>query len=69
MHAIRRFLHFLLDFIVGDAWEVAAGLAVTLVVLGLVSHLWRGSELLGFVLVAVVIVLTWWSLERAAARR
>ncbi|HQZ89295.1 MAG TPA: hypothetical protein PLR44_04525 [Thermomicrobiales bacterium] len=67
MHVIVRFLDFLRDFIIGDAWEIAAGLAITLVALGLISHLWRGSEVLGFVLAGVVIGLTWWSLQRAAS--
>ncbi len=66
MGLVLRLIEFLRDFIVGDAWEIAAGLAITLVALGLVSHLWRGSEALGFALVAVVVSLTGWSLARAA---
>ncbi|HMM41452.1 MAG TPA: hypothetical protein PKA95_06085 [Thermomicrobiales bacterium] len=64
--AVIRLLDFLRDFIIGDAWEIAAGLVVTLVALGLVAHLWRGSEVLGFVLVGAVVALTGWSLARAA---
>lgn len=66
MAPVVHLLDFLRDFIIGDAWEIAAGLAATLVALGIVSHLWRGSEMLGFVLVAAVVTLTGWSLARAA---
>lgn len=38
MKYIRAFLLFWYDFIVGDAWEVAAGVAITLTALYLISH-------------------------------
>ena len=38
MKYIKGFFAFWYDFIVGDAWEVAAGVAVTLILLYWVAH-------------------------------
>lgn len=71
MNVLRRIAMFWVDFIVGDALEVALVIFVTLAVLGLVVHQWRSSGALGFALLAVVIAVTWLALLRAtaAARR
>ncbi len=36
MHYLTAFVRFWVDFIIGDAWEVAAGIAVTLLSLSFV---------------------------------
>ncbi len=38
MKYIKGFFAFWYDFIVGDAWEVAAGVLLTLIVLYLLAH-------------------------------
>jgi hypothetical protein len=38
MKYIKGFFAFWYDFIVGDAWEVAVGVALTLIALYLVAH-------------------------------
>ncbi|RIK40544.1 MAG: hypothetical protein DCC58_13730 [Chloroflexi bacterium] len=67
MHLLRRFVTFWVDFIVGDAWEVALGIAVALAALWFVIHSWGGQAGLGFVLLAVILGTSWIALIRATA--
>jgi hypothetical protein len=64
MDRLRSFVRFWIDFIFGDAWEVAVGLAVTLVVISLLASQGRGEAVLGFVLVAGVLLFNWIALRR-----
>lgn len=64
---LRSFVRFWIDFIFGDAWEVAAGLAVTLVVIAILASQGRGEAMLGFILVASVLVFNWIALRREAS--
>jgi hypothetical protein len=57
---------FWVDFIIGDAWEVATGIAVGLVAIAIVANRWGGRQGLGFVLLAVVLGITWLALRRVA---
>ena len=68
MHLLRSFIRFWIDFIVGDAWEVAAGLALTLIAVSVMADRSGGSPLLGFLLLASVLAVTWIALLRATAR-
>lgn len=65
MRYLRSFVQFWIDFIIGDAWEVAAGLAVTLVVIAVIAELVGGDLLLSFVLLASLLAVTWIALLRA----
>jgi hypothetical protein len=65
---LRRFAGFWVDFIIGDAWEVAAGLGLALVLLAFMSDRWDDGGLLGLVLVAAVLGFAWLALLRATAR-
>ncbi len=67
MKPLRRFIGFWIDFIVGDAWEVAAGVALALGAIAAVLHSWGGKHALGFALVAAVVAVTWVALLRATA--
>jgi hypothetical protein len=67
VNLVVRFVQFWIDFIVGDAWEVAATLAVALALIALVTHQWGGDRALSFVLVLVVVGVTWVALMRATA--
>lgn len=71
MRFVRRFIMFWVDFIVGDAWEVALGIGVALAAIAYSADRWGGRQALGFALLAVVFVVTWLALLRAtaAARR
>ena len=64
MRLLRRFALFWYDFIVGDAWEVAGGIAVTLAVIAFATRRWGGAAGFGFVLLAAVLLLTAISLDR-----
>jgi hypothetical protein len=64
MERLRRFGRFWVDFIIGDAWEIAAGLAVTLIAIWLIVEEIGGDLLLSFVLLASLLVLTWIALLR-----
>jgi hypothetical protein len=64
---IRAFVMFWVDFIIGDAWEVAAGIVLALVALGLAAHQWDGNAVLGFLLLVVIVCVTWLALMRATA--
>jgi hypothetical protein len=67
MDILRSFVRFWIDFIVGDAWEVAVGLAVTLVVIAILASQGRGEAVLGFILVASVLVFNWIALRRESS--
>jgi hypothetical protein len=60
---MRRFFHFWWDFIVGDDWRVAAGIAVALGLTALVATTWAWAWIVLPVAVAAVL---WLSLLRAA---
>jgi hypothetical protein len=60
---MRRFLHFWWDFIVGDDWRVAAGIAFALGLTALVATTWAWAWIVLPVAVAAVL---WVSLLRAA---
>jgi hypothetical protein len=70
MGFVRGFLFFWYDFLVGDAWDIAAGVVVCLVALALVARAAPGSaSVLGPLLAVAVIALTWLSLSRETRRR
>jgi hypothetical protein len=71
MHYLRSFVQFWIDFIVGDAWEVAVGLAITLIVIAIVADQVGGDLALSFVLLASLLAVTWIALLRTtrSARR
>jgi hypothetical protein len=60
---MRRFLHFWWDFIVGDDWRVAAGIAVALGLTALLATTWSWAWI---VLPLAVAAVLWLSLLRAA---
>jgi hypothetical protein len=60
---MKRFLQFWWDFIVGDDWRVAAGIAVAL---GLTAALATTSAPAWLVLPLAVAAVLWLSLVRAA---
>lgn len=68
MKFIRGFFAFWYDFIIGDAWEVAAGVVATLVFIGVLINNNQGNqnlaEMLGFVFVAAVVGVVGISLLR-----
>lgn len=66
MHYLEAFVRFWIDFIIGDAWELAAGIAVTLVVLAVVVDRFGANPVLGFVLLGSILFFTWVALRRAA---
>ena len=56
MKYIRGFAAFWYDCIVGDAWEVAAGVVLTLLVLGVLANTSAGVQQYGGLLLPLVIV-------------
>ena len=69
MSWLRGFLFFWYDFLVGDAWDIAFGCVVALAALALIVRARPGAtELLGPLLAAAVIVLTWVSVRRETRR-
>jgi hypothetical protein len=60
---VRRFLQFWWDFIVGDDWRVAAGIALALGLTALLATTWAWAWL---VLPLGVAAVLWLSLLRAA---
>ncbi len=70
MRVLYSFGAFWWDFLVGDAWEVAAGVVVTLAaVMLLVTVTPAAAELTGPLVVLAVIVLMGVSLAREASHR
>ncbi len=70
MSFIRGFFYFWYDFLVGDAWDIAAGVVVALLVLWVVVQAFPAASMwLGPFLALVVILLTWASVQREVRRR
>jgi hypothetical protein len=61
---MRRFLRFWWDFIVGDDWRVAAGIALALGVTAVLATTWASAWI---VLPLGVAAVLWLSLRRTAA--
>ncbi|HSC74457.1 MAG TPA: hypothetical protein VLB89_09835 [Gaiellaceae bacterium] len=61
---MRRFLHFWWDFIVGDDWRVAAGIALALGLTAALATTWATAWL---VLPLAVAAVLWLSLLRVAS--
>ncbi len=69
MKVLYSFGAFWWDFLVGDAWEVAAGVVATLAaVMLLVTVAPTAAELTGLLVVLAVVVLMGASLAREASR-
>jgi hypothetical protein len=60
---VKRFAEFWWDFIVGDDWRVAAGVALALGVTAALATTWDGAWV---VLPLSVAAILWLSLRRAA---
>ena len=70
MGFVRDFLFFWYDFLVGDAWDIAAGVVVCLAVLAvLVRAAPASASALGPLLAIAVVGLTWLSLSREIRKR
>lgn len=67
MHLARAFIRFWFDFIVGDAWEVAAGIGVSLVIIAVAVDRYGGATWLAFALFAAVLAFSWLAILRATA--
>ena len=67
MDLIRRFVGFWIDFIFGDAWEVAIGIGLAMLVCAAVLRDRANPEALGFGLIAVVLAANGLALWRIAA--
>ncbi len=69
MGYVRQFVLFWYDFLVGDAWDIAAGVVVALAVLAVAARVQPGAGvLLGPLLALAVVALTWLSLRRELRR-
>lgn len=65
MTYVQRFFAFWYDFVIGDAWDVAAGVVVALVITGVLAHTGENlARAMGFVLVAAIIGVVGLSLWR-----
>lgn len=62
---IKAFLAFWYDFVVGDDWRVAVGVAI---MLGVTYAASRGSAAVWWIAPAAVVFLLGWSLFRAVRR-
>jgi hypothetical protein len=65
MSYLRSFIRFWIDFIVGDAWEVAATIAATLGIVWFVIDRFGGASVFGYILVVAIFAVTWLALLRA----
>ena len=65
LRAVGAFFQFSYDFIVGDDWTVAALVVAALVITALMQ---RGNIVSWWVVPLIVIIATWNSLRRWAAR-
>jgi hypothetical protein len=70
MRHLWTFLRFWFDFLVGDAWDVAAGVVVMLVAFSVVANAEpAASTVLGPILAVGIAFLTWLSVQREAYGR
>jgi len=63
---VRRFARFWWDFIVGDDWRVAVGIALALGLTAALATTWASAWI---VLPLAVAAVLWTSLARSAVRR
>ena len=69
MAYVRGFLFFWYDFLVGDAWDIAAGIVALLVVGRIVAmNQPTTATVLGPLLAVGVVLLTWMSVRRETRR-
>lgn len=67
---VRAFFLFWYDFLVGDAWDIAAGVVLLLVAFWFVARSQpAATPLLGPLLAVGVVLLTWMSLRRETRKR
>ena len=66
MNALRAFGRFWWDFVVGDDWRVAAGIAIGLGLTSLLVHTGLNAWWLLPLTVAVVLAASLWGAARAA---
>jgi hypothetical protein len=69
MNRIEQFLTFLWDFVIGDDWRIALGVAVGLVVTLVLSDNGISSWWLLPVMVVLMLSLSVWSVARSARNR
>jgi hypothetical protein len=70
MGYVKGFLFFWYDFLVGDAWDIAAGVVVVLAALALLIRVAPATTgALGPLLAVAVVALTWLSLTRELRRQ
>jgi hypothetical protein len=67
MRLVRQFIQFWIDFIVGDAWEVAAGIGISLVAIGIIVDRYGAATWMSFALFASVLLFSWLAILRATA--
>jgi hypothetical protein len=67
MRLVLAFIQFWFDFIVGDAWEVAVGVGVSLILIGVAVDRYGGATWLSFVLFAAVLAFNALAILRATA--
>jgi hypothetical protein len=69
MNRIEQLLRFLWDFVIGDDWRIALGVAVALVVTLVLSDNGVSSWWLLPVVVVLMLSLSVWSVARSARSR
>ena len=64
MNFIRGFLYFWYDFLIGDAWEVAAGVVLAIICIRLLSEANPASSVVGYLFALLIVLLLSFSLMR-----
>ncbi|MGH2551816.1 MAG: hypothetical protein ACRDHN_20710 [Thermomicrobiales bacterium] len=64
MRYLRTFVRFWIDFVIGDAWEVALTVAVSLGLIWFIIDHHGGAAIFGYVLLAAILGITWIALLR-----
>lgn len=69
MSRIRQFLRFLWDFVIGDDWRIAFGVALALMITLVLSNNGLTSWWLLPVIVAIMLSLSVWGVARGARQK
>lgn len=69
MNRIEQFLRFLWDFVIGDDWRIALGVAAALVITLVLSNNGVTSWWLLPLVVLLMLTLSVWSIARSARKR
>ena len=67
MRVARNIVRFWVDFIIGDAWEVAVGVGFSILAIAFLVDRYGAATWLAFILFASVLIFSWLAILRSTS--